>query len=103
MVNISSKTGLTIKGCNRPTVNGGFKLSQATNIVIDGFDIIAGSGDNAITMLGGNNSSENVTISNNFIHGADIEHSGISAAKITLSYIFSTITFTRTVETESFS
>ena len=81
LVNISGKSDLTIKGCNRPMVNGRFNLSQANNIVIDGFDIIASSGDNAITMLGGNNSSENVTLSNNFIHGADIEHSGISAAR----------------------
>jgi hypothetical protein len=88
LVNISGKTDLIIKGCDRPTVNGRFNLSQARNIVIDGFDIIAGSGNNAISMLGVINSSENVTISNNFIHGADIEHSGISAARDNLNYIY---------------
>jgi parallel beta-helix repeat protein len=81
VVTITSKTNLSLKGCNKPVVNGRFKLIQASNIIIDGFDIIASPGDNAITMLGGNNASENVTISNNSIHGADIEHSGISAAR----------------------
>lgn len=79
VVVINSKTNLTITTeCN--AVVSGFRLLQSDTITIEEFDVNAtGSGSPGISLLGGINSNQNITIQNNEVHGSSQD--GIQVAR----------------------
>jgi parallel beta-helix repeat protein len=81
LVNMDGKSGLTIKTECGAVVQG-FHFKQSDNITIDGFVIDAsGSSEHGVTLMGGINDNESVTIANCEIFGADNDYSGISVAR----------------------
>lgn len=77
---VKKKTGLTIVSQCEAVINGSFKLSQNTDVTIDGFIIDAAGANNHGIILKGGKSNTNTTIQNCEIYNAGKSYSGIAVA-----------------------